>query len=156
MIRRRTGIPVVYLCIFLWSQGAAAAGPDAGRELDLAGYRGQVVVVHFWASWSEPCRRSLPWLIAMQNRYADEGLVVLGVNEDDDGSAALAFLTEFSVNFTTVRDADAELFETWDIIAMPSSYVIDRQGRIVERYLGFKTALVGDYEAALRDALARR
>lgn len=157
MIRPRAAVPGTCLCILLvlWPFGATAGDPGSGGELDLAAYRGRVVVVHFWASWCESCRRSLPWLVAMQDRYADQGLVVIGVNEDDDASAARAFLAEFPVNFKTVRDAEGELFACWDVVAMPTSYVIDRTGCVVERYLGFKTARAGDYEAALRDALAR-
>lgn len=158
MILQRNLLRRIYLCslALLCGQAAAAAGPLPDGALDLNDYRGQVVLVHFWASWSTPCRRSFPWLAAMHDRYADQGLVIIVVNEDDAASAARAFLEEFPVSFTRIRDADGELFEAWDIVAMPSSYVIDRGGQIVARYLGFKPAQVAEFEAAVRDALAAK
>jgi thiol-disulfide isomerase/thioredoxin len=157
MILQRNLLRRLYLCslALLCVQTAAVAGPLPDGALDLDDYRGQVVLVHFWASWSEPCRRSFPWLAALHERYADQGLVIIMVNEDDAASAARAFLEEFPVRFTHIRDADGELFEAWEIVAMPSSYVIDRGGRVVARYLGFKPAQIAGFEATVRDSLAR-
>lgn len=157
MILQRSLSKHICLCslALLCGQSLAAAGPLPDGTLDLDDYRGKVVLVHFWASWSAPCRRSFPWLAAMHDRYADQGLVIILVNEDEAASAARAFLDEFPVSFTRIRDADGELFEAWDIVAMPSSYVIDRGGRIVARYLGFKPAQLAEFEATLRKTLAR-
>lgn len=146
---------IVYFIMAFFGCGPAAGGDAQDGTLNLQDYSGKVVIVHFWASWSIPCRRSFPWLAAMQDKYADQGLVVVGVNEDDEEADADAFLKEFPVSFATVRDADGELFDNYDLIAMPSSYVIDRQGRIVARHLGFKSVQVLQYEAMLRDVLAK-
>jgi len=108
-----------------------------------------VVVVDFWASWCVPCRRSFPWLDEMQSKYGEQGLVVIGVNMDADPSEAESFLKEFPVHFRIVRDADGTIARGYDVIAMPSSYVIDRSGNIVARHLGFKTARLHEYEATL-------
>ncbi|HET6629812.1 MAG TPA: TlpA disulfide reductase family protein [Woeseiaceae bacterium] len=156
MILQRNRLKRLYLSslVVLCGQAAAAAGPLPDGALDLDDYRGQVVLVHFWASWSAPCRRSFPWLAAMHDRYAGQGLVIVAVNEDDAATAARAFLEEFPVSFTRIRDANGELFDAWDIVAMPSSYVIDRGGQVVARYLGFKPAQVAELEATVRGALA--
>lgn len=132
------------------ADGAAA---DGGKPLDLAAYRGKVVVVDFWASWCVPCRRSFPWLDAMQRKYADEGLVVIGVNEDNAAEEAEVFLENVPVSFRIIRDEDGEIAREYDLIAMPSTYVFGRDGEVAARHLGFKTAKQDEYEALLRQLL---
>ena len=75
------------------------------ETLDLAKYRGSVVVLDFWASWCVPCKRSFPWLNEMHTRYADEGLVIIGVNVDKDADEAQAFLEKYPapVSYTHLR-----------------------------------------------------
>lgn len=138
--------------LFMVALGAPAS--HSGNDLDLDDYAGNVVVVDFWASWCVPCRRSFPWLDEMQHRYADDGLVVIGVNVDQDASEAQAFLEEYPVSFRIVEDPDGNLARRFDVIAMPSSFVIGRDGEIVSRHLGFKVRETDRYEAVLRDSLA--
>jgi len=121
--------------------------------IDLDDHRGKVVVIDFWASWCVPCRRSFPWLDEMQDKYREQGLVVIGVNLDADASEAEAFLREFPVSFQIVKDPDGTLAREYEVIAMPSSYVIDRNGEISVRHLGFKIARLREYEDALLDVL---
>jgi len=121
--------------------------------VDLDKYAGKVVVVDFWASWCVPCRRSFPWLDEMQVKYRDQGLLVIGVNMDKDSDAAESFLQKFPVGFKIVYDADGALARQYDVIAMPSSYVIDRNGNIAARHIGFKTAKLQEYEAVLMNVL---
>jgi len=128
----------------------AIAPAFAGETvIDLDQYAGKVVVVDFWASWCVPCRRSFPWLDEMQGKYRQRGLVVIGVNMDADAAAAESFLKDFPVSFQIMRDADGTLARQYDVIAMPSSYVIDRNGNIAARHLGFKNARLQEYEATL-------
>ena len=126
--------------------------PSAFSEdsaFNLEAYRGKVVVVDFWASWCVPCRRSFPWLDEMQKKYEQEGLVVVGVNMDADQADAESFLREYPVGFHIVRDPDGTLAREYDVIAMPSSYVIDRNGAIAARHLGFKVVRMKEYEDTL-------
>lgn len=131
----------------------AAENETAGR-LDLGEYRGKVVLVDFWASWCVPCRRSFPWLEEMQARYAQDGFVVIGVNVDSSPADAKAFLEEYPVSFRIVEDRKGGLAGEFDVIAMPSSYLFDRDGELVARHLGFKVRKTDEYEAAIRRSLA--
>ncbi len=128
----------------------------ADSVVDLEAYRGNVVVLDFWASWCVPCRQSFPWLNAMHDKYADDGLVIIGVNVDDDEAEAKAFLEEFPPNFAIVYDRDKALAEEFDVIGMPSSYVIGRDGEVKARHFGFKAKKKAEYEAHLVDALQNR
>lgn len=131
---------------------AAAEGHDS---LDLAGFEGRVVVVDFWASWCVPCRRSFPWLNTMHERYKDDGLVIIGVNLDEEREAAETFLEEFPAKFRIYFDESKELAHQFDVVAMPSSYVLGRDGEIVKRHYGFKVKKQEEYEAAILAALGQ-
>jgi thiol-disulfide isomerase/thioredoxin len=125
----------------------------ADDVVDLDSYKGRVVVLDFWASWCVPCRRSFPWLNRMHEKYADDGLVIIGVNVDNDEEEAKAFLDEFPAKFQVAYDRDKSLARQFDVIAMPSSYVIGRDGEVKARHLGFKVRKQDEYEAHLVDAL---
>ena len=125
----------------------------AGDVLDLNEYRGKVVVVDFWASWCVPCRRSFPWLNEMQEKYGDDGLIIVGVNVDKDQDDAREFLSEYRPVFKIVNDPDGVIAKQYDVIAMPSSYVIGKDGNVVDTHLGFKVRKQDDYEAVIRKTL---
>lgn len=151
-----TASGLLLLCLYfaaLWLPFPVSVAAEELQILDLAEYRGKVIVVDFWASWCVPCRRSFPWLDEMQTRYADEGLVVIGVNEDDVAEDAEAFLRSFPVGFRIVADRDGALARQFELLAMPSTYVIDRNGEIAARHLGFRTGLKEEYEATLKSLL---
>ena len=129
------------------------AVPAGAADFDPASHAGKVVIVDFWASWCKPCRRSFPWLNAMQAKYADRGLVVVGVNLDNDPGAASAFLERYPAQFSIVYDDDKTLARRFEVIAMPSSYLLGRDGRVVETHMGFKVREQDEYERAIVAAL---
>ena len=129
--------------------GAAATG------FELHDYRGKVVVLDFWASWCVPCRHSFPWMNAMQEKYGDQGLVIIAVNMDAAVEERDRFLSAHPAGFSIVNDPEGELARTYGVIAMPSSYVFDRNGNQVARHLGFRVREQDEYEATLIEALAR-
>jgi thiol-disulfide isomerase/thioredoxin len=135
------------------SSGLPGVSLSAG--LDLSAHQGKVVIVDFWASWCVPCRRSFPWMNAMQAKYADQGLVIIAVNMDAVGNEAADFLREYPADFEIVYDPDGELAREYDVIAMPSSYVFDRQGKQIARHLGFKVSKQDEYESTLAEALSQ-
>ncbi len=123
---------------------------------DLAEYQGKVVVVDFWASWCVPCRRSFPWLNDMHAKHAEQGLVVIGVNMDANQKDAATFLEDYPAAFKIHYDTEAILAKEFGVEAMPSSFVICRDGQIKARHLGFKVKRQDEYEAILVDALGEK
>jgi thiol-disulfide isomerase/thioredoxin len=144
---------IITLCL-LTSLSFGANASDAPGSLDLNELKGKVVIVDFWASWCVPCRRSFPWLNEMQAKYGDQGLVIIGVNEDASVDDFVGFLEEFPAQFKTIRDENGTLARKYDVVAMPSSYILDRDGNVAVRHLGFKVRLTDEYEAAIQSALA--
>ena len=138
---------VVTLLVLL----VAPVGPLAQPEspLDLTPYKGKVVLLDFWASWCGPCGRSFPWMTQMQDQYGDSGLVVVTVNLDADRAAADAFLKDHPGAFEHVFDSDGVVAEAYGVVTMPTSIVIDREGRPVLRHDGFRPKQTDDYERNL-------
>lgn len=152
MFRMMPHILLLGVFLGLVPAGMSNAADDA-VTLNLDAYQGKVVIVDFWASWCVPCRRSFPWMNAMQSKYGDDGLVIVGVNMDAEQSEAQTFLDEFPVVFNIVYDPAGDLAREYDVIAMPSSYIFDRDGNQVARHLGFKVKEQNEYEALLVETL---
>jgi thiol-disulfide isomerase/thioredoxin len=110
-----------------------------GAEQSLAGYRGRVVVLNFWATWCEPCKKEMPDLSSIQNDYAALGVQVIGATADEaaDGAKVLKFTREFKVNFPVWVGAKTEDMERFGVgSVLPATVIIDREGKIVWREIG--------------------
>jgi thiol-disulfide isomerase/thioredoxin len=114
------------------------ATPDSSTILNLEAYKGKVVYLDFWASWCVPCRKSFPWMNAMQAKYEKDGLVVIGVNVDRDAKAAQKFLKKAPADFNIVYDPEGKLASQYELEAMPSSFLYRRDGTLHESHLGFR------------------
>lgn len=99
--------------------------------------KGKVVLVDFWASWCGPCKSSFPAMEQLQKEYGDKGLVILAVNLDDKKSEMEDFLKKNSVSFTVVRDSQKKLVAAASIASMPSSFLLDGEGKVAAVHNGF-------------------
>lgn len=108
---------------------------DDDRTVKLSDYRGQVVVLNFWASWCPPCVEETPSLVQMQQRLKDKGIVVLSVSEDVDESAYRRFLKTYNMNGVTVRDPAAKTKGLYGTVMIPETYVIDRNGILRRKFV---------------------
>ncbi len=114
-----------------------------GREISLSDHLGKVVLVDFWATWCPPCRKSIPELVELQERYRDDGLVILGISLDDPGMADDEFLREFKeanrMNYAVLRGNEGLVREYFgdQRVAIPTMFVVDREGRITAKHVGF-------------------
>lgn len=115
-----------------------ASAMSAGKRLDLAAHRGRVVYVDFWASWCAPCAKAFPFLNRLDAEFGQSGLTVVGISVDERLADAERFLKRFPARFETAHDATGSCPRAFGVIGMPSSYLIDRHGRIRAIHVGFR------------------
>ena len=101
-----------------------------GGEGSLADYRGEWVLVNFWASWCGPCREESPALEAFYRRHRDDGFTVLGIDYRDVTSDGVAFVDEFDLTYPMLRDRDGALYDEYGATGVPESYLVDPEGRL--------------------------
>lgn len=109
---------------------------DADRSVKLSDFRGQTVVLNFWATWCPPCVEEMPSLVEMQRRMKAKGITVVAVSVDVDQSAYLQFLKEHNVNLLTVRDAGQKSNALYGTFRFPETYIIDRNGVMRRKFVG--------------------
>jgi cytochrome c biogenesis protein CcmG/thiol:disulfide interchange protein DsbE len=109
---------------------------DSDRKVNLNQFRGQVLVLNFWATWCPPCVEELPSLMNMQDRLRGRGVAVLGVSIDVDQAAYHRFLKERNVNFLTVLDPEQKVAGMYGTSGWPETYIIDRQGVLRRKFIG--------------------
>jgi len=125
----------------------------AGQNLRLGEQKGRVVMVNFWATWCGPCRIELPQLSRLQQKYGDAGFTMLGVNVDDDFSKATAVAQQLDVRFPVLYDDGKQVVKRYGVSAMPSSVLIDRDGRVRAVHLGYRAGDEAAYEDTIRALL---
>lgn len=134
------------------SAAATESEPDVtfkdlqGNNVSLASYKGKVVLLNFWATWCEPCRVEIPWMIEFQKKYSPKGFTMLGVAMDDEGTKVVdPFIqkTQFNVDghsmtmdYPIVLGTDDIASKLGGLIGLPTSLIISRDGKIVKRYIG--------------------
>ena len=129
--------------------------PTTTDTLKLEDLKGKVVYLDFWASWCPPCRKSFPWMNEMERHYSRQGLAVVAVNLDKDRALADKFLKEVPAEFTVAFDPEGTVADSYHVPGMPSSFIIDRTGRIQAIHIGFREEDTSDLEASLRHALSQ-
>jgi len=120
-----------------------------GKDVALGDFKGQVVFVNFWATWCDPCRVEIPWLIAMQNKYGEKGFTVVGIAMDEEGKTAVAPFLEkerfdvggqqLPMNYPILLGTDEASEKFGGILGYPSSFLISRDGKIVTKFEGLKS-----------------
>jgi peroxiredoxin len=135
------------------------AAPDftlksvGGENLKLSEYRGEVVLINFWASWCGPCRQEMPVLSELHDKYKALGFTVLGVNVEEDSSKARKLLQEMSVSFPVLLDNESVVSKQYDVIAMPSTVLVDRNGNMRYLHKGYKPGLEDVYLQQVRELI---
>ena len=125
----------------------------AGPNLKLAEQRGRVVLVNFWATWCGPCREELPQLAKLHDKYRAAGLVLLGVNVDDDPRKAAELATRLGLRFPVLLDTDKQVSRRYDMSAMPATFLIDRDGVVRSIHRGYRAGFEQRYDAEIRELL---
>ncbi len=122
---------------------------DSGN-IRLSEQRGNIVLVNFWASWCGPCRDELPEMEALYQEYQDMGFEILAVNVDDDESKADVLLSDIEVSFPVLFDSAGDVSKLYDVNAMPTTVMIDRDGNQRLIHLGYRAGDEKKYEKAIK------
>ncbi len=112
--------------------------PGQNQTIQLSKYKGKVVYLDFWASWCEPCKRSFPWMNELQSLYGEDGFEIIAVNLDTSRKEAEEFLKKMPAKFDIAFDKSGRTAQAYNLKAMPSSFLIDRKGRLVHKSLGYR------------------
>ena len=128
-----------------------------GKTMKLSDFRGKVVILDFWATWCPPCRAEIPGFVEIQKKYADKGFTMIGVSLDREGpSVVKPFIARFGMNYPVVMGNQKVAADYGGITAIPTTFIIDRQGYIVAGYQGltmqsiFESVIDGLLENAQR------
>ncbi|PKG55405.1 TlpA family protein disulfide reductase [Shewanella sp. Choline-02u-19] len=123
------------------------------KLVSLNEFKGKVVYLDFWASWCGPCRKSFPWMNAMHQKYQQQGLAIVAINLDENKALAKKFLSKLPADFHIRFDPQADVASKFDLQGMPSSYIFNRQGELVQMHLGFFEEKSADYENEIIELL---
>ncbi len=126
---------------------------STGENLRLSEYRGDVVMINFWATWCGPCRQEMPLLDDLYARYQRVGFSLLGVNIDDDSRRAMKMIDELGVNFPVLVDASKQVSKLYKVDAMPVTVILDREGTVRHVHHGYKPGYEDKYLTEIRDLL---
>lgn len=147
------------LALSVYAAGSGKSAPNftlrsnGGDNVKLSELRGEVVMINFWASWCGPCRQEMPLLDEMYQRYQPMGFTLLGVNVEEDPSKANALLKDLPVSFPVLYDTENEVSKLYDVVAMPSSVLIDRSGNIRYIHKGYKPGDEDKYLDVIRKVI---
>lgn len=153
-------VPLIFTLLFsLYFSPASIAEPATPEkvlqnfETLISSHKGKVIYLDFWASWCGPCRKSFPWMNGMQKKYQQQGLIIISVNVDNNKALADEFLAEVPANFNVFYDPKGNVAKKFKLKGMPSSYIIDRSGKMISTHVGFTDSKKIKYEEELKTLL---
>jgi len=158
MIKRWAGALIgVGLVLALWPAVSSGAEPGTcaparkpanlnftmkdvqGKDVALSAYKGQVILLDFWATWCAPCKVEIPWFVELYKKYRSQGFVVLGVSVDDSVSKLTPFVAQFKMNYPVlIGDGRDDVKDAYGpLVGFPTSVLIARDGTICSTHIGF-------------------
>jgi thiol-disulfide isomerase/thioredoxin len=152
------GLIAAALLTMLAGTASAAEGPApdftlparAGGEMSLGALRGQVVLINFWATWCGPCRKEMPLLDQIYQRYKGLGFTLLAVNVEEDSAGAEGWLKQVPVSFPVLFDRESRVSKLYDVTAMPSTVIVDRKGQVRFVHYGYTEGTESKYQDQVR------
>lgn len=157
----KIALAALLACVMAAASAAdtSTAAPDftlksaSGSNIKLSELRGQVVMINFWASWCGPCRQEMPLLEKMFQRYQPLGFTLLGVNVEPNPVDARKLLKDIPVSFPILFDTASEVSKLYRVAAMPSTALVDRDGKVRYLHQGYVPGDEAEYEKQLRALL---
>lgn len=166
---RRAGVTwaLALVLLALWASGCSQESPPEkprpapdftlpdsdGNQVRLSDYRGKVVLLDFWATWCPPCRAAIPHIVSLQRKYRSEGFVVFGLNMDHNPEDLVSFMSRVSVNYPILMTDTAMRDSYGGVSSIPLAFLIDRQGNIRDKYMGYDHSIAEDMERAIQKLL---
>lgn len=127
---------------------------NSNAAVDLNGLRGQVVYIDFWASWCGPCAKSFPFMNKLHGNFKDSGLKIVAVNVDEQLADAEAFLNQQPAAFPVALDSEQACAKNFDVQAMPSTYLVDRKGKVRYIHMGFRSSEAESLQSQVEQLLS--
>jgi thiol-disulfide isomerase/thioredoxin len=128
----------------------------SGNSVRLSDYKGHPVLLDFWATWCAPCRMSIPMVEQFYESHKKDGLIVLGMNMDDESSSVFPFVKHFGMKYPVLLAGNSSVAGDYGIDGIPLFAFIDAEGRLDQRYDGFSPEMPQEWEAELERLLAKR
>jgi len=126
-----------------------------GNIQHLSGFRGNIVLLNFWATWCPPCRAEMPSMETLYQAYKDQGLVILAVSSDVQGAAVVQpFMERYRLSFPALLDPRGRVGGMYGVRSIPTSYLLDRQGRVVSREIGARNWANAEARALIASLLS--
>jgi peroxiredoxin len=123
---------------------------QGGKSVELTQFKGQVVMLNFWASWCGPCRQEMPLLDSIYKKYSKLGFTIIGVNVEPDSKAANDWLKQTPVSFPILYDTDSKVSKLYGVSGMPSTVIVDRKGTVRMIHRGYKPGDEEEYLSSIR------
>ena len=123
---------------------------NSNANVKLSEHRGDVVMINFWASWCGPCRQEMPLLEQINDRYKDLGFTLIGVNVDENPAKAQEILRDIPVNFPILYDSANKVSKLYNVNAMPSTFLVDRNGNLRYFHKGYRPGYEKEYEQQIK------
>ncbi len=153
---RSIGFMGLFMATAVNAEISSGPAPDfalkshGGENLRLSEFRGEVVMINFWASWCGPCRQEMPLLDELYIQYQPLGFTILGVNVEEDSTKARKLLKDIPVTFPILFDNSSEVSQLYDVVAMPSTVLVDRDGNVRHLHQGYKPGYEETYQRQVR------
>lgn len=126
---------------------------NSGENIRLGELRGEVVLINFWASWCGPCRQEMPELEKLYQKYQKLGFTILGVNVEKDSAAGDRIADKAGLTFPVLYDTENQVSKQYKVSAMPSTVIVDRDGKQRFLHLGYKPGYEKDYEKQIKQLI---
>jgi len=162
-MRNRIAVMAAILAFALpaWAGGGDVQAPAftlqsvAGKQVSLAQFKGDVVMINFWASWCGPCRQEMPLLDSIYKQYKDMGFTLLGVNVEPDSHNADAWLRKTPVSYPILYDPKSQVSQLYQVQAMPTTVIVDRQGVVRFVHNGYLPGDENQYMNSIRTLIVQ-
>ena len=152
----RRFIFTVLAIVSVFANTSSSAAPVSPYLFDLSAYKGKVVYLDFWASWCGPCKFSFPYMERLANRYRDQDLVVITDNLDQSSEKAQTFLQQVNTTIPVIYDQKGVLATRFNVSDMPTSILIDRQGKVRYVHKGFYREKENEYTSHVIELLKEK